>query len=353
MVAFSDVEGIQTLCLQVLPFLLEDERQRLTAQSAGLIDIVLRVMITFAESEQLHTAAFHTIVLLARPHGGREGMLFHSSMTNPGIFGDSRKNHGMGGIAVMLDSMRRFQDNAGLVTMSCWALVNIALASDQKSALVKLGGIKAVTNAMERHPFTAEVQFRGLFALINLVIPSVKMDATTTTGTVYNGGSVAQESIAREPDSTNDQLDADDDGAEREILDEIVGDIANLVVTSMKNFCSSESILNRACLVLHNLSLTEEYHAALLWTPECYQMLEWCVANYQADQVLQQSARGTLHRLQLTLTRNQDLRRRFAESIRRQQRLAQEQAHKEALRLHTERVDVAGVFCSVSEDMVE
>ena len=197
MVAFADVEGIQVMCLKVLPHLLEDEQQRITAQRVGLTDVILRGMVLFPESVQLHTASFHTLVLLARPLGGREGMLFHSAMVNAaGIFsggGTRNTSHagaggagngeeesmfrggaqsdGKNGIAVMLDSMRRFEDDEALQAMSCWSLVNIALAPVQKEVLVKLGGIEVTTNAMMRHPHNAEVQFRALFALINLVIP--------------------------------------------------------------------------------------------------------------------------------------------------------------------------------------
>ena len=119
-----------------------------------------------------------------------------------------------------------------------------------------------------------------------------------------------------------------------EELDEAVGQITNLVVLAMKNFCSSEAILNRACLVLHNLSLTPAYHSTLLWTPNCYQMLEWCLANYRTDQVLQQSAAGTLHRLQVTLSNDENLRARFAASIQAQQQLSLEAAHREALHIY-------------------
>ena len=63
-------------------------------------------------------------------------------------------------------------------------------------------------------------------------------------------------------------------------------------------------------------------------------MVEWCIANYRTDQVLQQSAAGTLHRLQLTLSQNEDLRARFSESLRTQQHMALEQAHNEARRLN-------------------
>jgi hypothetical protein len=323
MVAFSDVQGIQTLCMKVLPFLLEDEQQRMTAQRTGLTDVVLRAMVLFSDSVELHIAAFHTIVLLARPLGGQEGMLFHSSMVASGIFGGENQQHRKNGIAVMLDSMSRFEDNDVLQSMSCWALVNIALAPTQKAVLVKLGGIQATANAMLRHPNSAEVQFRALFSLINLVIPSIRL----------NGDS--PEAIAMQ-----EQLGEVNETTEKEIIDELVGDIANLVVRAMKNFCSSEAILNRACLVLHNLSLTQEYHTTLIWTPNCYQMLGWCLANYRTDQVLQQSATGTLQRLQMTLSTDEVQRARFAESLRSQQQSSLEQAHREAISLHEQQEEL-------------
>ena len=52
MVAFADVEGIQNMCLKCLPYLLKDE-----------------AMVLFPDSIKLHTVAFHTLVLLARPLG--------------------------------------------------------------------------------------------------------------------------------------------------------------------------------------------------------------------------------------------------------------------------------------------
>ena len=149
---------------------------------------------------------------------------------------------------------------------------------------------------------------------------AVRLNATN-----QEGGEVIQQEIT-----------AVGDESEKEVLDNMVEDITNLVVKAMKNFCSSEAILNRACLVLHNLSLTQEYHSTLLWTPNCYQMIEWCLANYTTDQVLQQSATGTLHRLQMTLSSDEELRNRFAESIQNQQRESLEQAHREAVHLHEE-----------------
>jgi hypothetical protein len=172
MTAFSDVEGIQTMCLKVLPPIMENEHQRSAAQRAGLTNNVLRAMVRFPDSAPLHTAAFHAIVLLARPLGGREGMLFHSSMVNASSIFDSgtpTDQGGKSGIAVMLDSIKRFEYDGVLQAMSCWSLVNIALAPAQKQMLVKLGGIQATANAMMIHPYDAEVQVR-IITLSMLVV---------------------------------------------------------------------------------------------------------------------------------------------------------------------------------------
>jgi len=162
MASFADVEGIQIMCLKVLPLILENEQHRITAQRAGLTNIVLRGMVLFPHSSQLHTAAFHTVVLLARPLGGQEGMLFHTSMVNASAIFESEPGGkgGKNGIAVMLDSMRRFPDDAVLQAMSCWSLVNVALEPSQKQVLVQLGGIEATAKAMSSHPLNAEVQVR-------------------------------------------------------------------------------------------------------------------------------------------------------------------------------------------------
>ena len=205
MVAHTDVEGIQAMCIKALPSLLEDEDQRLTAQRAGLTDVILRAMVLYPDCVDIHVAAFHTMVLLARPLGGREGQLFDNSMENASTVGllgatiNSQSSRGAGrlgsaspgacprsgydsssstedrsinGIAIMLDSMKRFASEEKLQAMACWAMVNIALAQSQKKVLICKGGIQAAINAMSRHPSSPDVQFRALFALINLVIPS-------------------------------------------------------------------------------------------------------------------------------------------------------------------------------------
>lgn len=161
------------MCMNILPYLLEDDLHRQAAQSAGLANIILEAMIRFPHSVQLYIAAFHTTVLLTRPLGGREGMLLHCSKVSYGIVGNGPRQHRKSSISVIIEAMNRFVDNEVLQAMSCWSLVNIALSPSQKSLLVRHGGIQATLNAMRHHPSCAEVQFRALFALINLVIPGM------------------------------------------------------------------------------------------------------------------------------------------------------------------------------------
>ena len=315
MVGFRNVEGIQTMCLKALPILLEDEQQRTTARQAGLTELVLRSMVAFPDSVQLHAAAFHTIVLLARPMGGREGMLFHSTLVDSnGIFSSPEVGaaDGKSGMAVLLDSMRRFLPDQTLQAMGCWSMVNIALVPAQKNVLIKLGAIDVALQAMVQHAASEEVQFRALFALINLIIPAED---------VGEAGAAAP---------TGDEAAA----ASNNVYDDVDADrIVDLVVTSMQTFYSHNAILNRACLVLHNLSLNTSFHSAMLWSPRCYQMLEWCLTQYRrTDPVLYQGALRTLHRLQLTLSSNEAVRRRFLSVLRTEQQKSLRLVRQEALR---------------------
>ena len=75
-------------------------------------------------------------------------------------------------------------------------------------------------------------------------------------------------------------------------------------------------------------------------------MLEWCLANYRTDQVLQQSAAGTLHRLQVTLSNDENLRTRFAASIQAHQQLSLEAAHREAIQIYEQQGQGRGTAAS-------
>jgi len=329
MVAHPNVKGIQSMCIQSLPPLLEDEQQRITAQRVGLVEVILCAMLRFPDCVDLHIAVFHAIVLLARPIGGREGMLFDNSMADtthnigltstieltdsvslasrcgglPSQNENSLPNHGRdqgnkngtSGIAILIDSMERFASSEKLQSMACWALVNVALVPVQKNMLMRLRGIEAILKAMKNHPKSFDVQFRALFALINLVVTCRPSDFSDRS---FDGDEAAR--------------------VERAVLNKLGYKIAQLSVSAMKNFCSSKDILNRGCLVVHNLSQSTEFMATLLETPHCYQILEWCVTNYSTDNVLRRSVSSTLHRMQLYLDEQPEDQMRFSIALERQ-----------------------------------
>lgn len=332
MVAHPEVEGIQTMCVCSLPALLEDEQQRVTAQRVGLIEVILCGMLRFPHTPSLHISAFHSIVLLARPIGGREGMLFDNSMADSAqsldltpkarygrIFTSALDRHkenvasmrstcqparsAMNGVSILIASMERFKSNEKLQAMACWAMVNLALVPAQKAMLIGLNGIQAATSAMRIHPESFDVQYRALFALINLVVPSGTLVSTESSDTAGNQNHTM---------------------TEKDVLDTMAPGITELVVRAMKNFCSNETILNRACLVLHNLSQTPDFITVLVWTPQCYQMLEWCRANYPTDSVLQRSASSTLGRIQAYLSQRREERRKFVQTLQRERQSQQE-----------------------------
>jgi hypothetical protein len=139
-------------------------------------------------------------------------------------------------------------------------MVNAALYPSLKKSLLKLGGVYTVTNAMMLHPNVEAVQFRGLFALINLVIPDNKKkkdgDGSSITSHIYQ--------------------------------------IARLTILAMKNFHMNKSILNRGCLVLRNLSLTPAFVKILSRTPGCVDMLLHCRQMCPRDVLVQRSARTVM-----------------------------------------------------------
>lgn len=335
MVAHPNVRGIQTMCIKALPSLLEDEQQRITGRRVGLVEVILCAMLRFPDSADLHIAIFHAVVLLARPLGGREGMLFDSSMSettqgigltspvalsdpvslaarcggHPSLHGNSSKRQESSndpistdssptasneeqkqtGVGILVDSMERFSDNEKLQSMACWALVNVALVPLQKNLLMKLGGVEAILGAMEKHSKCFDVQFRALFALINLAVPCRQSDFIL--------------------DRSIDAAEAT--RVETAVLNRLGSKIARLSVVAMKNFWSSESILNRGCLVIHNLSQSSAFMPTLLETPDCCRILEYCVANHATDRVLRRSVSSTLQRMQMYLDQHPEEQRRF------------------------------------------
>jgi len=293
MISFADVIGIQIMCLKALPFLLEDDSQRTTALNAGLVDIVLTHMVHFPDSVELHTAALHGLVLLARPVGGKEGLVLDGPIDSVQSF-FSITSSGKNGIGIMLDSMHHFLCDEMLQAMGCWSMVNISLKQNQKITLIQRGGVSAALSAMKAHPTSSEVQFRALFALINLAIS---------------------------PTSLSDLPNSQHNLQIKDIMDSKVDEIISMIVKAMNNFSSNAAILNRSCLILHNLSLNADYHPNILFAPGCYQLLKICVTNYREDKILQQGAGGALRRLHSTLATDNNLRSRVIAFINpRQQR---------------------------------
>ena len=146
--------------------LLEAERVRKVAQDSALAHQVVAGLRNFESQLELQQFALHSLVLLARPIGGREGAV-HIGMAPalPALQGPR------GGICTVLTVMDRHLNQPGIQAMACWSLVNFALSSTCKTLLVEKKGVDRVLRAMETHPNELQVQFRGLFALINLVVP--------------------------------------------------------------------------------------------------------------------------------------------------------------------------------------
>merc|ERR1719399_1828550 len=102
---FPRVVGLQLRCLRALVPLLESQENRKQAQASCITSIVIGAMRAFAGDVELQLAALHSLVLLARPIGGSEGMVFSRGMARPtgldALMGER------GGIATILETMER------------------------------------------------------------------------------------------------------------------------------------------------------------------------------------------------------------------------------------------------------
>ena len=257
MAEHGGVAGVQRRCLETLAERLHCEQARKAALEARVTAQVVAALWAFAKDASLQVVALHCVVFLARPIGGAEGMVFHRGMASQGLeafLGDD------GGIAAVLASMREHGRDARVQAMGCWSLVNLALNHQQKLELLKLRGLDCVLDAMAHHPGVLEVQFRALFALINLVIPEAGARA-------------------------EDDLD----------LKHAYRRVVLHVLDAMASFPDSEKLVRCGCLVLHNLSLDDANVPHLLAAGVCLPLQR--AARHHKDADVQRSASSTLRRL--------------------------------------------------------
>jgi hypothetical protein len=329
---YQDMESIQLTCLQSLPSLLEHNTYRHHAQIDGLASVVFYNMAAFPKNFLLQLTAFHTLVVLLRPLGAMEGTLVKSSRScgnGSAVFdkcgrglesvdggrmnigqvhsngstknkcrvdhrgknnGDASNNSLLiweeNGVRVMLDTLRLYSHDRYLQAMGCWAMVNAALYPSLKKSLLKLGGVYVVTNAMMLHPNAEAVQFRGLFALINFVIPG----EFVLLACWYSIRSYMHLTIH----SLCVLLEISDGDEGKTPIHSHVYQIARLTILAMNNFQCNKSILNRGCLVLRNLSLTPAHATILARTPGCVDMLLRSRQICPRDALVQRSARTVM-----------------------------------------------------------
>ena len=71
----------------------------------------------------------------------------------------------------MINILHLYSHDSYLWSMGSWAIANAACYPTPKKSILRLGGVYLAMNEMMLHHSVEAVQFWGLFALINLVIP--------------------------------------------------------------------------------------------------------------------------------------------------------------------------------------
>lgn len=236
-----------------LTVLLEDETTRFAAQQGPVPQLLFQAMRRWPEDEALLSRALYTIMLLLRPKGGSEGCLFKGDeMCSQRIAAVVET-----GVQTVLDTMTTHVNSRRLQYMGCWAMVNMALEGEHKQALVRCGALGVVENAMQHHESDPKVQFRALFALINLV---------TVAG--------VSQTESREQ----------------------AMELARRVVKATQRFLTCLDVAGRGCMVLYNLSLDTANHPCLvrLGAPA---LLQAAAQAHPKDSMLEFVANSTTTRL--------------------------------------------------------
>eukprot|EP00614_Pseudopedinella_elastica_P019164 CAMPEP_0172653350 /NCGR_PEP_ID=MMETSP1068-20121228/243780_1 /TAXON_ID=35684 /ORGANISM="Pseudopedinella elastica, Strain CCMP716" /LENGTH=539 /DNA_ID=CAMNT_0013467781 /DNA_START=43 /DNA_END=1662 /DNA_ORIENTATION=- len=232
---------------------LEDEATRAEAQRKKVPWLLFAAMRRWPEDEALLSRALYTSMLLLRPKGGSEGCLFKGDEMCS-VFVASVVQEG---VPLVLATMKRHRGSRRLQYMGCWAMVNMALESAHKQALLAGGAIQSVCEAMDEHTADPKVQFRALFALINLV---------TVGGVSQTESPAAAEALTRR------------------------------VVRATSAFLGQVDVAGRGCMVLYNLSLDAANHG-FLRRLQVAPLLHQAAAAHPADPMLQFVATSTAARL--------------------------------------------------------
>lgn len=204
------------------------------------------------------------------------------------------------GVAAVLACMQRHQSHAKIQAMACWSMVNLALIADQKRLLISQGGLLAIVRAMAHHPEDSEVHFRAMFALINLVTPDVTSGNTIPTDTMKVRDSCSEETLANASLSGHMVPSSLMCSARSWFCScHDYQAIVTIVLSAIQVFSNMAAIVNRGCLVLHNIALDPGHTSAMvaLGAP---QELVHAIGNHPSDSLLRQCATGTLRRLHMS-----------------------------------------------------
>jgi len=244
---FINVPDLVIRLLECLASLTEVEEERIRLEICDGLSTVLRVMHLYRNHAAMQTAVCRVLVTAARPIGGFEGATFRIGMetiSNAGRIGSG------GGITLILEAMKKYPYDASLQAMACWSLVNIALVPSLKQAIIAANGFEWVITTMRLHPENVEVQFRAIFALVNLVSP----------------------------------------------VNVLPTDAVKLLVQAMSKFPSNHALVNRACIVLQNLSFYDSNHEVMKAEKVDFHLAA-VLRNYEYDLCLCGIATKTIERL--------------------------------------------------------
>lgn len=178
---------LQTLAVRGLGVLALNESNRALMNSIGAVAHTLAMMRSLSDDAALIACAAWSLVIFTRPLGASEGSTYIRSL-NMRISAEETvsavDNPQETGAQLIARLMRLHSARPAVLAKLSWSLVNLSVTESRKHIIVDAGLVECVCDNLQRFPAHAELVYRSIFCLVNLVGMPAVQDRLMTRGVV-------------------------------------------------------------------------------------------------------------------------------------------------------------------------
>lgn len=256
---FEEVLRAPRAAIRVLGDVLTNDARREEIQCSDIPEYILKMMACYLSDEALMIEALFVLMLLFRLDGlsEAEGVALQETSDWRHTAAVPSYQFPVSVVPSVLSTMRFHRARARVQEMGAWAMVNLALQTPMRDALVEEDAIITLVSNMERHIDDKGVQYRSIFALINLVNFGLWRHHRNTPPPEELEEEVVY-FLPPEREMKSTMTTEDEEFAPRSPQRVIASCLA-----SITRFMEDDLFADRGCLLLYNLTLDARNHSQL------------------------------------------------------------------------------------------